>query len=46
MKHIIIKDITKKIPFMEQEVEIRQLTVKGVKELQLTLDNIKMIYLD
>jgi len=41
MKHIIIKDITKKIPFMEQEVEIKQLTVKGVKELQLTLDKHK-----
>lgn len=37
MKHIKIKDITKKIPFMDQEVEIKQLTVKGVKDLQESL---------
>jgi len=41
MKHIKIVDITKKIPFLEQEVEIKQLTVKGVKELQTTLDKSK-----
>ncbi|MGI9549112.1 MAG: hypothetical protein ACR2M7_03960 [Bdellovibrionales bacterium] len=34
MKHILIKDITKKVPFLDQEVEIKQLTVKGVKDLQ------------
>lgn len=37
MKHIKIVDITKKIPFMGQEVEIKQLTVKGVKDLQVSL---------
>lgn len=37
MKHIKIKDITKKVPFMDQEVEIKQLTVKGVKDLQESL---------
>tara|TARA_X000001382_G_scaffold26260_2_gene16766 strand:- start:17439 stop:17753 length:315 start_codon:yes stop_codon:yes gene_type:complete len=41
MKHIKIVDITKKVPFLKQEVEIKQLTVKGVKELQLTLDKSK-----
>ena len=41
MKHIKIVDITKKIPFLDQEVEIRQLTVKGVRELQTTLDKSK-----
>jgi len=41
MKHIKIVDITKKIPFLDQEVEIKQLTVKGVKELQTTLDKSK-----
>ena len=37
MKHIKIVDITKKIPFLGQEVEIKQLTVKGVKDLQVSL---------
>ena len=37
MKHIKIVDITKKVPFLGQEVEIKQLTVKGVKDLQETL---------
>ena len=37
MKHIKIKDITKKVPFMGQEVEVKQLTVKGVKDLQESL---------
>ena len=41
MKHIKIVDITKKVPFLDQEVEIRQLTVKGVRELQSTLDKSK-----
>lgn len=41
MKHIKIVDITKKVPFMGQEVEIKQLTVKGIKDLQESLDNTK-----
>ena len=43
MKHIKIVDITKKVPFMGQEVEIRQLTVKGVKDLQNSLKSAKEI---
>ena len=38
MKHIKIIQITKKIPFLDQEVEIKQLTVRGIKDLQKTLD--------
>lgn len=38
MKHIKIIDITKKVPFLNQEVEIKQLTVKGVKDLQKILN--------
>ena len=41
MKHIKIVDITKKVPFMDQEVEVKQLTVKGIKELQIALDSNK-----
>tara|TARA_R110002124_G_scaffold32577_3_gene109020 strand:+ start:2317 stop:2631 length:315 start_codon:yes stop_codon:yes gene_type:complete len=41
MKHIKIIDITKKVSFLEQEVEVKQLTVKGIKDLQLALDSIK-----
>tara|TARA_R100001460_G_scaffold62670_1_gene102883 strand:+ start:379 stop:696 length:318 start_codon:yes stop_codon:yes gene_type:complete len=41
MKHIKIQQITKKIPFLNQEVEIKQLTVRGIKELQKTLDKTK-----
>ena len=37
MKHIKIVDITKKVPFLGQTVEIKQLTVKGVKDLQVSL---------
>ena len=40
MKHIKIVDIKKTVPFLEQEVEIKQLTVKGVKDLQATLKGI------
>lgn len=39
MKHIKIVDITKKVPFLEQEVEVKQLTVKGVKDLQDSLSH-------
>ena len=35
MKHIKIVDITKKIPFLEQEVEIKQLTVKGCERITI-----------
>ena len=38
MKHIKIIDIKKTVKFMNQELEIRQLTVKGVKDLQIALD--------
>ena len=38
MKHIKIVDITKKVPFLGQEVEVKQLTVKGIKDLQANLD--------
>ncbi len=38
MKHILIKDITKTIKFLDQDLVIKQLTVKGVKELQKGLD--------
>ena len=38
MKHIKIIELTKKIPFLKQEVEIKQLTVKGIKDLQKVLD--------
>jgi len=38
MKHIKIIEVTKKIPFLKQEVEIKQLTVKGIKDLQKVLD--------
>lgn len=41
MKHIKIVDITKKVSFLEQEVEVKQLTVKGVKDLQNALDTTK-----
>ena len=41
MKHIKLVDITKKVEFLNQEVEIRQLTVKGVKDLQHAMDNHK-----
>jgi len=41
MKHIKIVEITKKIPFLNQEVEIKQLTVKGIKDLQKVLDQNK-----
>ena len=41
MKHIKLLDITKKVTFLKQEVEIRQLTVKGVRELQTVLDKSK-----
>lgn len=41
MKHIKIIQITKKIPFLDQEVEIKQLTVKGIKDLQKSLDDNK-----
>lgn len=39
MKHIKLKDITKKVKFLDQDLEIKQLTVKGVKELQKSLDS-------
>jgi hypothetical protein len=38
MKHIKIVDIKKTVKFMDQDLEIKQLTVKGVKDLQATLD--------
>lgn len=38
MKHIKLKDITKKVKFLDQDLEIKQLTVKGVKELQKSLE--------
>lgn len=38
MKHIKIVDITKKVPFLNQEVEIKQLTVKAIKDLQVSLE--------
>ena len=38
MKHIKIVDITKKVKFLDQDLEIKQLTVKGVKDLQAALD--------
>jgi hypothetical protein len=38
MKHIKIIDITKKVPFLNQEVEIKQLTVKAIKDLQVSLE--------
>ena len=41
MKHIKIVQITKKTPFLNQEVEIKQLTVKGIKDLQKSLDKNK-----
>ena len=41
MKHIKLIDITKKVDFLKQEVEIRQLTVKGVRDLQESMDKNK-----
>lgn len=41
MKHIKIVDITKTVSFLNQEVEVKQLTVKGVKDLQNSLDTTK-----
>ena len=41
MKHIKIVDITKKVSFLGQEVEVKQLTVKGIKDLQASLDENK-----
>lgn len=41
MKHIKLVDITKKVDFLNQEVEIRQLTVKGVKDLQEAMEKNK-----
>jgi hypothetical protein len=38
MKHIKIVDIKKTVKFMDQDLEIKQLTVKGVKDLQEALD--------
>ena len=38
MKHIKIVDVTKTVKFMDQDLDIKQLTVKGVKELQKALD--------
>ena len=38
MKHIKIKDIKKTVKFMDQDLEIKQLTVKGVKDLQTELN--------
>ena len=46
MKHIKIKDITKKVKFLDQDLEIKQLTVKGVKELQTSLNEVKDASLD
>lgn len=40
MKHIKLKDITKKVKFLDQDLEIKQLTVKGVKDLQSSLNGI------
>lgn len=34
MKHLVGKNLTKKIEFMGDEVEIKQLSVKAVMELQ------------
>lgn len=34
MKHIKLKDVTKTVKFLDQDLEIKQLTVKSVKELQ------------
>lgn len=41
MKHIKLVDITKKVEFLNQEVEIRQLTVKGVRDLQNAMESHK-----
>jgi hypothetical protein len=38
MKHIKIVDIKKTVKFMDQDLQIKQLTVKGVKDLQIALD--------
>jgi hypothetical protein len=38
MKHIKIVDVTKTVKFMDQDLVIKQLTVKGVKDLQKGLD--------
>ena len=38
MKHIKIVDVTKTIKFLDQDLEIKQLSVKGVKDLQEALN--------
>lgn len=38
MKHIKISTQTKEVDFLDQKVEIKQLTVKQVKQLQKELD--------
>ena len=34
MKHLVGKEITKKVPFMGDEVEVRQLTVGQAREIE------------
>ena len=34
MKHLVGKDITKKVPFMGEEVEVRSLTVGQAREIE------------
>ena len=34
MKHLINKELTEKVPFMGDEVEVRKLTVGTIMELQ------------
>lgn len=34
MKHLVGKELTKKVPFMGEEVEVRQLTINSVLKVQ------------
>ena len=34
MKHLIGKEVTKKVPFMNDEVEVRELTVGQAREIE------------
>ena len=38
MKHLVGKEITTKVPFMGDEVEVRKLTVGQILELQKLID--------
>jgi hypothetical protein len=40
MKHLVGKEIVKKVPFMDDEVEIRKLTVREVLEVQKEINKL------